>query len=218
MVSFFPSRINWIDTAGVDEVGVGCLAGHVTAAAVILIPGKRLRGLMDSKKLTWQRREALFPLIQRSALAWAIGRAEVEEIDALNILKARLLAMQRAVLALPVPAKHALVDGTYCPELPCTVEGIVHGDAKIAAISAASVLAKVTRDREMIVLDQLYPGYGFAKHKGYATQEHLRALAKLGPCPLHRRSFSWKSLEDKAPSPPPERQRGKVGEGRERGS
>ena len=178
-------------TAGVDEVGRGCLAGHVTAAAVILDPKKRIRGLADSKQLTPQKREALFPLIQKAAIAWAIGRAEVEEINQLNIFHASLLAMQRAVLSLPIVAEHVLLDGTHCPKLPCPAEAIVGGDAKIAAISAASILAKVTRDREMMLLDQQYPGYGFAQHKGYGTKQHQAALKLLGLCPLHRKAFTF---------------------------
>jgi ribonuclease HII len=181
-------------TAGVDEVGRGCLAGHVTAAAIILDPKKRIHGLADSKQLTPQKREALFPLIQQAALAWSIGRAEVEEIDDLNIFQATMLAMQRAILSLPIAAEHVWVDGTHCPVLSCSSEAVVSGDSKIAAISAASILAKVTRDREMQLLDQQYPGYGFAKHKGYGTKEHRAALKRLGACALHRRAFVNSSL------------------------
>ena len=178
-------------TAGVDEVGRGCLAGPVLAAAVILDPARRIPGLADSKVLSAAQREALFPLIQQRALAWALGRAEVEEIDVLNIFQASLLAMRRAVLALDgVMVEHVLVDGTHCPTgLPCSAEAIVDGDAKIAAISAASILAKVTRDREMILLDQQYPDYGFAAHKGYATKQHRAAVQRYGRCSLHRVSF-----------------------------
>lgn len=189
MVSTLKWTTSVLLTAGVDEVGRGCLAGHVTAAAVILDPKKRIQGLADSKQLTRQKREALFPLIQKAALAWAVGRAEVEEIDQLNIFHASLLAMQRAVLSLPMAAEHVLVDGTHCPKLSCSVEAIVGGDGKIAVISAASVLAKVIRDREMELLDQQYPGYGFAQHKGYGTKQHQVALELLGPCALHRRAF-----------------------------
>ncbi|HVV68579.1 MAG TPA: ribonuclease HII [Gammaproteobacteria bacterium] len=176
-------------TAGVDEVGRGPLAGPVLAAAVILDPKRRIAGLGDSKLLTKEQREAVFPLIQERAIAWAIGRAEVAEIDSLNIFHASLLAMRRAVLALSVVPQHVLVDGTHCPTLPYSVQAIVKGDQKIAAISAASILAKVVRDREMIALSQEYPGYGFEKHKGYATREHQAALQRLGPCELHRRDF-----------------------------
>ncbi len=176
-------------TAGVDEAGRGPLAGPVIAAAVILNPDKPLAGLADSKTLTTKKREALFPLIQEYALAWAVGRAEVAEIEALNIFHASLLAMQRAVLALSIPPEQALFDGTHCPKLLCLTEAIIKGDQKIPAISAASILAKVTRDREMRLLDAQYPGYGFAIHKGYGTAVHKEALQRLGPCPQHRKSF-----------------------------
>ena len=176
-------------TAGVDEAGRGPLAGPVLAAAVILNPKRRIAGLGDSKLLTEAQREALFPLIQQHAIAWAIGRAEVAEIDSLNIFHANLLAMQRAVLALAVAPEQVLVDGTHCPSLPYAAQAIIKGDQKIAAISAASILAKVTRDREMVALSQQYPGYGFEKHKGYATRDHQEALRRLGPCELHRRDF-----------------------------
>lgn len=176
-------------TAGVDEAGRGPLAGPVIAAAVILNPDKPLAGLADSKTLSEKKREALFPLIQEYALAWAVGRAEVAEIEALNIFHASLLAMQRAVLALSIPPEHALFDGTHCPKLLCLTEAIIKGDQKIPAISAASILAKVTRDREMRLLDEQYPGYGFAIHKGYGTAVHKEALRRLGPCKEHRKSF-----------------------------
>lgn len=175
--------------AGVDEAGRGPLAGPVVAAAVILDPAKPIDGLMDSKKLTEAKREALFSIIQRDALAWATGRAEVEEIDTINILQASLLAMQRAVNALSHSPDVALIDGNKLPQLDCTAHAIVKGDSKVPAISAASILAKVTRDREMLVLDEEYPGYGLAKHKGYPTKVHLDALAQLGVTPLHRRSY-----------------------------
>lgn len=177
-------------TAGVDDVGRGPLAGPVVAAAVILNPQRRITGLTDSKLLTEAQREALFPLIQQRALAWAIGRAEVEEIDRLNIFHAGLLAMQRAVLNLSVQPQHVLVDGTHCPVLSCSSEAIIKGDQKIAAIAAASIIAKVIRDREMRVWHEQYPDYGFDQHKGYATKAHRDALQKWGPCPLHRRSFN----------------------------
>ncbi|MBI2379987.1 MAG: ribonuclease HII [Gammaproteobacteria bacterium] len=175
--------------AGIDEVGRGPLAGPVMAAAVILDPAKPITGLTDSKKLSEKQRERLFPLIQERALAWAVGRAEVEEIDAINILQASLLAMQRAVAGLPIAPVHALVDGNRCPALPCTAQAIVKGDLTEPAISAASILAKVVRDREMAELDTVYPGYGLAKHAGYPTASHLEALARLGVSPIHRRSF-----------------------------
>lgn len=176
--------------AGVDEAGRGPLAGPVIAAAVILDPKRKIKGLADSKILTEKRREALFEEICTKALAWGIGRAEVKEIDQINILKASLLAMQRAVSELSISPSKVLVDGNCCPKLAFPTEAIIGGDATIAAISAASILAKVSRDREMIVLDSFYPGYGFAKHKGYGTEAHQLALKKLGPCQIHRRSFA----------------------------
>lgn len=177
--------------AGVDEVGRGPLAGAVVAAAVILDPARPITGLADSKKLTESRREILAPIIQEYALAWALGRAEVEEIDSLNILQASLLAMRRALLALQIAPEFALIDGNRCPvELPCPAEAVIKGDSRVACISAASILAKVARDREMVDLDAQYPGYGLAKHKGYPSPAHLAALSKLGITPIHRRSFA----------------------------
>lgn len=176
--------------AGVDEVGRGPLCGAVVTAAVILDPLRPIEGLNDSKKLTAAHREALFPIIQERALAWAIGRAEVHEIDELNILHATMLAMQRAVAGLSIQPDRVLVDGNRCPILPMPSEPVIQGDGLIPAISAASILAKVTRDREMEEMDVLYPGYGLGKHKGYATREHLDALQQLGATPLHRRSFA----------------------------
>jgi len=176
-------------TAGVDEVGRGPLAGPVVAAAVILDPGRPIVGLADSKKLSARRREALAAEIRAHALAWALGRAEVEEIDRLNILQASLLAMRRAVEALAPPARLALVDGNRCPRLPCPAQVVVGGDAKVACISAASIIAKVARDSELVELDRLYPGYGLARHKGYPTKAHVEALRVLGVSPIHRRSF-----------------------------
>jgi ribonuclease HII len=178
----------WV--AGVDEVGRGPLAGAVVAAAVIMPEVRSLTELRDSKLLSEAKREKLYTLITSRALAWAVGRAEVEEIDRLNILQASLLAMQRAVAALGIIPELALVDGNQAPKLACTVETIIGGDQLEPLISAASVVAKVTRDREMLVLDQLYPGYGFAQHKGYGTRAHLASLADLGPCSIHRRSFA----------------------------
>lgn len=175
--------------AGVDEVGRGPLAGAVVAAAVILDPQNPIAGLTDSKKLTEKKRDALFDEIQEKALAYAIGRAEVEEIDAINILQASMLAMKRAVEQLSPAAEYALVDGNRVPELPCPCEPIIKGDLTEPAISAASILAKVTRDREMVLLDEQYPGYGLAKHKGYPTKDHMHALQTLGPSIIHRRSF-----------------------------
>ncbi len=176
--------------AGVDEAGRGPLAGPVVAAAVILNPGRRIRGLADSKLLTPLRREQLDSQIRRRALSWALGFASVEEIDQLNILQASLLAMQRAVAGLGCKPQCVMVDGNQCPPLECSTVAVIGGDAKIPAISAASIIAKVTRDRHMLELDNLYPGYGLARHKGYCTPEHLAALLQLGVTPIHRRSFS----------------------------
>jgi ribonuclease HII len=171
-------------------VGRGPLAGPVIAAAVILDPFAVPDGIDDSKKLTAAKREALAVEIRESALAWALGRAEVEEIDSLNILQASLLAMQRAVISLPVSPMKVLVDGNRCPSLSCPVEAIIGGDAKVAAIGAASILAKVARDSEMQELDDRYPGYSFAKHKGYPTRLHIEALERYGVTPIHRRTFA----------------------------
>jgi ribonuclease HII len=176
-------------TAGVDEAGRGPLAGPVTAAAVILDPGADIDGLKDSKRLSPARRARLEAEIRRRSLAWSIAWASVEEIDRLNILQAALLAMRRAVRGLrPVPSR-VLVDGNCCPAFACPAEAIVGGDASVPAISAASILAKEARDREMGRLDRRYPGYGLARHKGYPTREHLSALAALGPSAAHRLSF-----------------------------
>ncbi len=176
--------------AGVDEVGRGPLCGPVVTAAVILDPLRPIAGLNDSKKLTEKKREALFVEIQEKALAWCIARADVDEIDRLNILQATMLAMQRAVAGLAIQPDLALIDGNRCPQLPMAAEAIVQGDGLVAEISAASILAKVSRDREMAVLDAQYPGYGIAKHKGYPTPAHLKALQELGPTPIYRRSFA----------------------------
>lgn len=189
--------------AGVDEVGRGPLCGAVVTAAVILDPGKPILGLNDSKKLSLTRREALFDEIQEKALAWCVARAEVAEIDRLNILHATMLAMQRAVEGLQVQPRLALIDGNRCPKLAVPSSPVVKGDSQVPAIAAASILAKVTRDREMQALDALYPGYGLAGHKGYPTAEHLDALRRLGPTPIHRRSFApvrdaWHALETQA--------------------
>ncbi len=178
-----------IKIAGVDEVGRGPLAGPVVAAAVILDPNRPIEGLADSKKLSEKRRESLEIVIRENALAWSLGRAEVEEIDQINILQASLLAMKRAVEALAIFPSHALIDGNRCPQLACTVEAIVGGDGSEPAISAASIIAKVARDREMIEMDLKYPGYGFAKHKGYPTKVHIHALQELGVTEIHRHSF-----------------------------
>jgi ribonuclease HII len=175
--------------AGVDEAGRGPLAGGVVAAAVILDPARPVGGLADSKTLSASTRERIAAEIRGRALAWSIGSADHAEIDRLNILNAALLAMQRAVQALPVRPREVIVDGNRCPNVECAVRAVIGGDRTVPAISAASILAKVQRDREMLELDRRYPGYGFARHKGYPTREHLAALARLGPCPVHRRSF-----------------------------
>jgi len=176
--------------AGVDEAGRGPLAGPVVAGAVILDPENPIAGLKDSKRLTAMRRDALYAEIQEKALVWAVGRAEVEEIDRINILQATMLAMQRAVAALVPSAEHALIDGNRCPDLACPAQAIVKGDSRVAAISAASIMAKVTRDREMLSLDVRYPGYGFAQHKGYPSKAHIQALENLGVSPVHRCSYA----------------------------
>ena len=176
--------------AGIDEAGRGCLAGPVYAAAVILDPGHGIRGLDDSKQLSAAVRERLFDQIQQRALAFAIARAEVEEIETLNILHASMLAMQRAAEALNPAPLHCLVDGNRLPKFTFSAEAVVEGDAIHSPIMAASILAKVARDREMQRLDAEYPGYGFARHKGYGTPEHLVALRRLGPTAIHRRGFA----------------------------
>ena len=176
--------------AGVDEAGRGPLAGPVFAAAVILDPGRPIAGLRDSKALSAHRRVALAEAIRRDALAWAIASADVDEIDTLNILQATLLAMRRAVEALTIAPAEVLVDGTHCPRLAYNVRAIVKGDRDVAAISAASILAKTARDGLLCELDRQYPNYGFARHKGYGTADHMAALARHGPCPLHRYSFA----------------------------
>jgi len=175
--------------AGVDEVGRGPLAGAVVTAAVILDPNNPIEGLADSKKLTEKQRERLDPLIKQHALAWALGRSEPEEIDQINILQATLEAMKRAVEGLSIMPTHALVDGNQAPNLNCPVTTVIKGDQSKPAIAAASIIAKVARDREMADMELKYPGYGFAKHKGYPTKQHQQALIELGVTDIHRRSF-----------------------------
>ena len=175
--------------AGTDEVGRGPLAGDVLAAAVILNPDRRIKGLNDSKQLSEARREALYEEIQEKALCWAVARASVEEIDTINILHASLLAMKRAVEQLTMQPDFVYVDGNRTPQWHYACEAVVQGDGRLASVAAASILAKVTRDREMCELEMHYPGYGLANHKGYPTREHLQALERLGPTPIHRRSF-----------------------------
>jgi ribonuclease HII len=176
--------------AGVDEVGRGPLAGSVYAAAVVLNPFVSIDGLRDSKQLSQAKRNELVPVIKEEAIAWCIASANVAEIDSINILQASLLAMRRAVDGLGVSVDFALIDGNKLPDLDCDAEWLVKGDSKSDAIKAASIIAKVERDNEMARLDELYPGYGLAKHKGYPTAEHLAALRVHGPSPVHRMSFA----------------------------
>ena len=177
--------------AGVDEAGRGPLAGPLSVAAVILDPDRPIAGLNDSKKLSEAKREALYPLIVERALAWCVVLIEPEEIDRLNIFQATMTGMSRAVAGLALMADEALIDGNKLPkDLPCRGRAIVGGDALEPAISAASILAKVTRDRLMVAMESHHPGYGFAAHKGYPTPAHLAALSLLGPCQQHRRSFA----------------------------
>ena len=177
-------------TAGVDEVGRGPLAGPVVAAAVILRPNAWPVGLKDSKRLTARRREVLAQEIRAQAWCWALGRAEVTEIDDLNILRASHLAMQRAVAGLSLRPEFLLVDGNLLPSFAIPAVAVIKGDDRVPEISAASIIAKVARDAEMVRAARDYPGYGLEKHKGYPTAEHLAALRRLGPCPLHRCSFA----------------------------
>lgn len=177
-------------TCGVDEAGRGPLAGPVVAAAVILPPGTSLSGLNDSKKLSPRQRERLAAEIRATALAWAVAEASAAEIDAWNILRSTLRAMARAVAALPLTPDEVLVDGNQAPALEVPVRTIIGGDALEPAIMAASILAKTHRDARLVALEARHPGYGFARHKGYGTAAHLAALARLGPCPEHRRSFA----------------------------
>lgn len=176
--------------AGTDEVGRGPLAGDVVAAAVILNPDQPICGLTDSKKLGPGRRLQLAAQIRELASAWCVARASVAEIDSLNILQASLLAMQRAVAGLGIQPRFVYVDGNHLPAWDYASQAVVKGDSLVPAIAAASILAKVTRDAEMVALDQRYPGYGFSQHKGYPTGAHLAALRDLGPSPIHRRSFA----------------------------
>jgi ribonuclease HII len=187
-----PNEYEWI--CGVDEAGRGPLAGSVVAAAVILDPLKPIEGLKDSKKLTAKVRDELFEIIIRDSKAWCIAEASAAEIDAINILQATMLAMKRAIEGLEktlgrLPDK-ALIDGNRCPKVNIEMEAIVKGDSKVQAISAASILAKVTRDRDMQVLHEAYPMYGFNQHMGYPTPMHFDALKEFGPCPAHRKTFA----------------------------
>lgn len=177
--------------AGVDEAGCGPLAGPVVVAAVTLDPARRINGLDDSKLLPEATREKLYARIVERAAAWSVVAIEVDEIDRINIYQARMAGMLRAISALSITPAFALIDGNRLPRhLPCRARAIVDGDAMVPSISAASIVAKITRDRIMRELDALWPGYGFARHKGYSVPEHLDALRRLGPCPQHRRSFA----------------------------
>lgn len=176
--------------AGVDEVGRGPLVGAVVTAAVILDPNNPIEGLMDSKKLSEKKRERLFDEIKEKALCWSLGRAEPEEIDKINILQATMVAMQRAIAGLSIIPGYVLVDGNRSPKFDMPSSAVVKGDSLVQEISAASILAKVTRDREMVELDKLFPEYGFAKHKGYPTAYHLEKLAQYGATEHYRKSFA----------------------------
>ncbi len=175
--------------AGLDEVGRGCIVGSVMAAVVVLDPGNPISGLTDSKKLSAKRREYLATEIKLKALDWAVGRAEPGEIDTFNILRCSLLAMARAFSMLTVKPDKAMVDGKFYPQIDCIGETVIQGDLLIPEISAASILAKVARDSEMLILDKLFPGYEFSRHKGYPTQLHLEKINQLGVTPLHRKTF-----------------------------
>ena len=175
--------------AGLDEVGRGPMFGPVVAAAVIFTPGRRLRGLTDSKQLTEKQRNEFDVVIRAEAVAWSIAAVDVDTIDRINIRKASLLAMRMAVEQLAVAPDYLLIDGCDTIEWPCPQQSVVQGDATSLSIAAASVLAKVHRDRLLVELDEVYPGYGLARHKGYCSQEHLAALQRLGPTPLHRKSY-----------------------------
>ena len=189
-MSFDPLYLNLAGhIAGVDEVGRGPLAGAVVTAAVILDPDNPIEGLDDSKKLTEKKRSALAAEIKKKALCYFIARAEHEEIDELNVFHATLLAMKRAVAGLTLSPDRVLVDGKFCPDIPFPCEAVIKGDSKVAAISAASILAKVSRDNEMIAMENTYPGYGFAQHKGYPTKFHVEAIQRLGITPIHRKSY-----------------------------
>ncbi|MGY8871446.1 MAG: ribonuclease HII [Pseudomonadales bacterium] len=177
------------NVAGVDEVGRGPLVGNVVAAAVILDPNYKIQGLADSKKLSEKKRDALYIEIVENALAWHVACASPDEIDQINILHASMLAMQRAVEGLDVPPDYVVVDGNRCPQLEYPCEAVVKGDSKVEAISAASILAKVVRDKEMYLLHERHPEYGFNKHKGYPTAAHMSALKTYGPLPEYRKSF-----------------------------
>jgi ribonuclease HII len=189
-------RVGFVHVAGVDEVGRGCLAGPVVAAAVVLHPDKHIPGVCDSKAVQAQERERLYDRIVKHSVAWAVAEADPAEIDRINIHQASLRAMQRAVLALSPLPDIVLVDAFRVPELPMAQRGVVHGDRRCSAIAAASIVAKVTRDRQMLELHGRDPRYGFDRHKGYATADHLDAVARFGYSDVHRRSFRPPSLFD----------------------
>lgn len=189
-----PPVLDWVDrgqfVAGVDEVGRGPLAGPVVAAAVILDPNQPIEGLMDSKKISEKRREELAKEIKNKAISWAISRVDVDEIDRINILQASLQAMSIAVSELNQKPDYVMIDGNRIPDnLNISAEAVVKGDDRVVCISAASIIAKVARDHEMIEMDSIYPGYGLARHKGYPTKVHIEALQKLGVTEIHRRTF-----------------------------
>lgn len=190
-------RLGFIRVAGVDEVGRGCLAGPVVAGAVVLDPDCHIPGLSDSKQVPAAERDRLYDIIVRHALGWSVALADHDEIDAINIHQASLIAMRRAVLGLVPLPDLVLVDAFYIPELFVAQRGVLHGDARCAAIAAGSIVAKVTRDRLMLELHVTHPGYGFDRHKGYATADHLAAVAHHGYSPVHRRSFRAQTLFDR---------------------
>ena len=189
-------RVGFVHVAGVDEVGRGCLAGPVVAAAVLLHPDRHIPGVCDSKLVPSVKRERLYEQIVRGAVAWAVAAADPAEIDRINIHQASLRAMQRAVLSLVPLPDIALVDAFRVPELPMAQRGVLHGDRRCSAIAAASIVAKVTRDRQMLELHGRDPRYGFDRHKGYATADHLEAVARFGYSDVHRRSFRPSTLFD----------------------
>ena len=189
-------RVGFVHVAGVDEVGRGCLAGPVVAAAVVLHPDRHIPGVCDSKTVPAAERDELYDLIVRDAVAWAVGEADPSEIDLINIHQASLRAMQRAVLQLVPLPDIVLVDAFHIPDLSMPQRGVVHGDRRCSAIAAASIVAKVTRDRQMVELHGRDPRYGFDRHKGYATAEHREAVAKFGYSDVHRRSFRVSALFD----------------------
>ncbi len=189
-------RMGFCHVAGVDEVGRGCLAGPVTSAAVVLDPSRHIPGLADSKAVPEHEREELFERITKRAICWAVASADPREIDQVNIHRASLVSMQRAVMALMPQPDMVLVDAFRIPDLPMAQRGVIKGDRRCAAIAAASIVAKVTRDREMRALHQRDPRYGFERHKGYATAEHLEAVARFGYSDAHRRSFRAHTLFD----------------------